>query len=280
MNPLRTLEEWAEATLETSVTRLLGSRLQPIQLARSLATVLRRQRTATVDGFLAPNVYTIHLNPADFALFDSFQEALEQELGRFLDGEAARQSLRLLAPATVRLVATPGQHAGRVRVQAWVTTTPPTSPQPAAGQTVPPDLTHTQRLALTFSTPPAGTCLVAREGNLIFPVTQIVTRLGRSLDNDVILDDRRVSRHHARIEYLNGAFRLFDLGSANGTRLNETPVPTTSGTPLSPGDRLSLGGYDLTFRVGEQPEKSLATQIPGSTVNHSGSSRGDQTDDS
>lgn len=45
--------------------------------------------------------------------------------------------------------------------------------------------------------------------------------VGRSSDNDIILDDDLVSRYHARLDLQARAYLLTDLGSANGTWLNE-----------------------------------------------------------
>jgi len=72
------------------------------------------------------------------------------------------------------------------------------------------------------------------------------TKIGRSLDNDIVLADSSVSRHHAAIDANNGGFRLRDLGSQNGTfvrgeRINEAP--------LSNGDPVRVGDASFTFRA-------------------------------
>ena len=51
--------------------------------------------------------------------------------------------------------------------------------------------------------------------------------LGRSSDNDVVLRDFSVSRHHARVEEADGTLRIIDLGSTNGIRVNEDFVEPT-----------------------------------------------------
>jgi pSer/pThr/pTyr-binding forkhead associated (FHA) protein len=54
--------------------------------------------------------------------------------------------------------------------------------------------------------------------------------LGRAITNDIILNDGRVSRHHARLESSAQGLSLLDLGSSNGTRVNGQPA-----TPLRGG---------------------------------------------
>jgi pSer/pThr/pTyr-binding forkhead associated (FHA) protein len=49
---------------------------------------------------------------------------------------------------------------------------------------------------------------------------KLKTRLGRELDNDIVLTDPRISRYHAQISMEAGEWTLTDLGSSNLTYLN------------------------------------------------------------
>lgn len=62
--------------------------------------------------------------------------------------------------------------------------------------------------------------------------------IGRELDNTLALPDPKVSRYHAQIMNLDGAWMLTDLGSTNGTRMNGLHI-TRAG--LAPGDFLYFG---------------------------------------
>lgn len=72
------------------------------------------------------------------------------------------------------------------------------------------------------------------------------TRIGRALDNDIVLEDASVSRHHAVIEARNGSHVLRDLGSQNGTWLASNRI---SEAPLATGDAVRLGDVSLTFHA-------------------------------
>ncbi|MFZ0546525.1 MAG: FHA domain-containing protein [Candidatus Promineifilaceae bacterium] len=63
--------------------------------------------------------------------------------------------------------------------------------------------------------------------------------IGRENANDLVLKDPEVSRRHARITYQAGRYYVEDLGSTNGTFLNEQPVQTQ--VPLNHGDVIRLG---------------------------------------
>ncbi|MFF8770561.1 FHA domain-containing protein [Kitasatospora sp. NPDC015120] len=68
-------------------------------------------------------------------------------------------------------------------------------------------------------------------------------RIGRAPDNDHVLDDLLVSRHHAELRTLpDGGHEIADLGSHNGTYLNGAPVERA---PLGPADIVGIGHFAL-----------------------------------
>jgi len=81
-------------------------------------------------------------------------------------------------------------------------------------------------------------------------------RLGRSSDNDIVLRDFSVSRHHARVEETDGVFRIRDLGSTNGVKINETFVDLGN---LGAGDNLGIGNFDLRVEGPQQQDTGMAS---------------------
>src|SRR5215212_8421045 len=70
------------------------------------------------------------------------------------------------------------------------------------------------------------------------------TRIGRSPDCEVFLDDVTVSRNHAVLVERDGRFRVEDQGSLNGTFVNRRRIDAAD---LENGDELQIGKYRLTF---------------------------------
>jgi hypothetical protein len=70
------------------------------------------------------------------------------------------------------------------------------------------------------------------------------TRIGRSPDCDIFLDDVTVSRNHAVLVQRDGAFVVEDQGSLNGTFVNRRRIDNAE---LENGDELQIGKYRLTF---------------------------------
>jgi predicted component of type VI protein secretion system len=72
--------------------------------------------------------------------------------------------------------------------------------------------------------------------------------LGRSTKSDIFVPDARSSRNHCRIEQVDGRWKLTDLGSLNGTRVNDEQVTETN---LADGDVIRIGSVTYRFDVGE-----------------------------
>lgn len=78
----------------------------------------------------------------------------------------------------------------------------------------------------------------------VYPLNREVIQIGRHISNDIVVNDRRVSRHHAQVRYEQGRFVIYDLGSLNGIVVNRTNVRQHM---LRDGDRVSVGSYDYVF---------------------------------
>ena len=73
-----------------------------------------------------------------------------------------------------------------------------------------------------------------------------VTDIGRAQGNNVVLQSGSVSRQHARIREEAGEYRVVELGSANGTFVNDQKVADP--VVLQDGDRVRFGEVEFVFR--------------------------------
>ena len=97
------------------------------------------------------------------------------------------------------------------------------------------------------------------EGVKVHPLTESVVNIGRRLENQLVIDDPRVSRNHAQLRAIKGRFVLFDLNSTGGTFVNGQ---RTSQTVLYPGDVISLAGVALIFGQDNPPPRP---DMPGTS---------------
>ena len=74
-----------------------------------------------------------------------------------------------------------------------------------------------------------------------------VAAIGRSSSCDLVLDDSEASRRHAEVRLDQQTLRIRDLGSTNGTRVNEIPI--TDWTRLVAGDIISIGVSKITVVI-------------------------------
>jgi len=130
-----------------------------------------------------------------------------------------------------------------------------------------------QTTAVTDITAPAevaaSACLVViymRGGQpgKCFKLHDAPVRIGREHDNDIQLDDRGVSRRHARIERLDDRLVLMDVGSTNGTILNGVELQGTA--ELKNGDQIKIGSTIFKYLSATDLEAALHEQIYENTI--------------
>jgi anti-anti-sigma factor len=89
--------------------------------------------------------------------------------------------------------------------------------------------------------------VLVRSDGREYPIPPAGLTIGRRSDAGVPVQDPEVSRSHARVRRRDGSFIVVDLGSANGTYLNDHRV--TDEAPMADGDILRTGNCLLTFRL-------------------------------
>ena len=91
------------------------------------------------------------------------------------------------------------------------------------------------------------------------PLAHSHFEIGRSSKSDLSIDQESISRHHARIAAVGGgAFTLMDLGSTNGTYVNDRAITEHR---LSDGDQIKIGRSILKFMTGDNIETSYHEEI-------------------
>src|SRR3712207_6505573 len=92
-------------------------------------------------------------------------------------------------------------------------------------------------------------------GDQEFEVSKPEILIGRGQTNDIVLQDSRVSRSHARFEFdSEGRVTIFDLGSTNGIRVNGMRVEQAR---IQPGDVIFIGGSQITFKKASEAEDEV-----------------------
>ncbi len=78
-----------------------------------------------------------------------------------------------------------------------------------------------------------------------FSIDRDLVKIGRLEDNDIIINDPSVSRHHAELSREGPTYIIRDLGSTNGSKINQSPMREAI---LEDEDCITLGKTDFIFR--------------------------------
>jgi SARP family transcriptional regulator, regulator of embCAB operon len=78
-----------------------------------------------------------------------------------------------------------------------------------------------------------------------YPLDAVATGIGRLADNEIVVDDPKVSRHHAVIIDTGTSYVVNDLRSANGVEVQDQRIHGSA--TLADGDVLRIGGHRFTF---------------------------------
>jgi len=249
---LARLESFFERIFEAPAGRL-GARLQPVSLAKRIERAMDTNKTFRDEGVIVPNVYELHLHPADFETFASYRGSLEDDLAHGVLARARHERYTLVARPRVSILADPEIPRGDVRVAANVIDDQGARIRDDRPVVEPSDTIVFARPGFEVSAPDAGGrayLLVRTDGAepVEFELGGALISVGRASDNDLIVDDPLVSRHHCQLKLQHGAYSLADLGSRNGSLVNGQ---TISEVALGPGDLIRIGSTEIEFQVRE-----------------------------
>jgi len=219
------LEAFASRVIEGWSARLFGAKLQPVQIAKRVIRAMEAHQTISLSKTFVPNSYVVSLSPSDFTQFEQYRRSLEQDLSEAVLGAARDRNYTLLAFPTVEIERDEELPPGDMRVSCALVD--------ASGDEVTPD-------------PKALGAVREGDDRRDIVLGSEPLAIGRDPQNDITLDDRRVSRKHAEIRLRLGRYTLYDLQSTNGTYVNGRRVAEVV---LADGDRLSIGGVELQFRA-------------------------------
>ncbi|HEX2280401.1 MAG TPA: DUF3662 and FHA domain-containing protein [Thermomicrobiales bacterium] len=229
---LARFERVLERIVEGSVAGVFRLRVQPAEIGRRLERAMLDGRVTSVGTSLVPNLYEVRLHPEDAATFSSWEQALSREMENWLAELAFARGLSTVGPIQVRLVEDASVSRRSVQAEGrFAGGAAPDGGSPRSDR----DLTRPLRMR-SISPGMPQVSLVSS------PV-----RVGRAADNDLVLTDPEVSRHHARLETDGQGWRIVDLGSTNGTWVNGERLGT--GT-IAVGDEIAFGSIRYTVAAG------------------------------
>ena len=218
-------EKGVENAMQSAFAKTFKSGVKPVELA---AAVKREcdARAAAVDRnrTVAPNEYIISLSPTDFETVTSWgDEALAHELQDSLEDHARNLRYAFVGAVGVAFQEDESLGTGRYAVASRTTrgpVAPATSPDPLS----------------RFP-------LLEIDGQR-YNLTGATTVIGRGTEADIVVDDNGVSRRHVRFEVTPEGTILTDLGSTNGTFVEEQRITEVT---LVDGNAIRIGRTPIMY---------------------------------
>jgi hypothetical protein len=225
------LEEKLQTLIEGHLFKYL-----PNKVSQELAAAMRNN----LKGKIAPHIYTLTTHPdiimkwqGDLDLIDNFKQTLKRV--------AAEAKLEFDAPLSFSLAADPKLASDEIKILV---------PQQVETIAETRDM-ESQKTEKTENIPSNAFLII--HGTKVFPLSKSVVDIGRRMENDLVIDDPRVSRDHAQLRVKNGRFVIFDLNSTGGTYVNSQ---RSHQSVLYPGDVISLAGVPLIYGQDNPPHRT------------------------
>lgn len=241
------LEAQLERLVESTFAHLFGKRIRAQDIALQLARAM--EDTALNASYndarpIAPDHYTI-LMPAEMRhqLLQN-QPSLSQLLSEHLVELAMNAGYRLNTRPVVELVANDELKMGTVTVIA------------NHGKKKNSTTAVMQRVNLDDGPPAPLNPQILIKGRPPIHLNADVVNIGRSRDNEIVIDDRSVSRYHLQLRLRFGRYNLFDTQSQGGTLVNNVRVKEHI---LQTGDVIQIGNTLLVY-MEDHPTSDGQTQ--------------------
>ena len=88
-----------------------------------------------------------------------------------------------------------------------------------------------------------------------------VLTIGRAQSNQLVINDSKASSRHAEIHPTGQGYNIIDLGSMNGTFVNEQRINSGTPRPLSQGNTIRIGDTTLTYIVSGAQQMGIPPQM-------------------
>lgn len=243
---LQSLENGLGRIVDGVFNRAFKNNVRPIEIGRRLIREIDVQRTVDARGQrVVPNHFTVSLSTADFEALRPYLEPLTAELVHAVEQYCTDEGYTLKSHASVELVEDAEAPRRRITVtsdhtvhEAAPVPQRPTQPPP----TTPPTLVQ----EVVASAPSVSVALVISDGREVVLGDSPVV-IGRLSECDITIEDPNISRRHATVTILDGSYRITDLGSTNGTKVNGTVI--SSQFELSHGDEITVGLFSIRFEI-------------------------------
>ena len=230
------LEERLQALIEVHLINYLPIKKEEGLLAQQLAATIQDNLNDDGDKKIAPNIYTLAARPTLVAEWQDNPDLI-RNFKHVIETIATEAELEFTAPLAFSLAPDPTLGPDEIKILASQRIDKIIETRGMEAQESGDEIDSPSRQI------PDDAFLIIH-GSKIFPLKKSVLNIGRRMENDLRIDDPRISRKHAQLRAVNGRFVIFDLNSSGGTYVNNQ---RSHQSVLYPGDVISLAGVPLIY---------------------------------
>lgn len=242
------LEAQLERMIEGAFAQVFGRKVRAQDIALHLARAMEnglRTASSTDPRPFAPDLYDIRVHSDAARHLLTRQPNLTSILSQHMVELATSAGYRLDNPPVITLSTDNTVAMGHVDVTASHT-------QSDMNAT-----SNMQRIHLPTATEtPNNAQLII--GTRVILLEKHLLNMGRSLDNDIVIEDVHASRHHAQLRLRFGRYTLFDVQSRSGTLINDVQIREQV---LYSGDVIQIGTTRIVY-LEDEPTETTSEMFP------------------
>lgn len=214
---MKDIENRLEGMVEGVFARVFKGGIRPVEIARRLTREMDHRRSVGVNGeTVVPNHFVVSLWADDLAELSGVSDSLARELAHACREHARSEIYHFMGPLQVQLIQDEAQRPSTFGITASML-------QGDGGKG-------------------AGSLLLPTGERVV--LGELVVTVGRLPDCTITLNDPKVSRIHAEIHAHANGYKVVDLASTNGTKVNGVVIGERE---LADGDQVMFGNTPIEF---------------------------------
>ena len=248
------LETHLQTLFEKSLPKLLIGKQTDATIIEKLIDVLRENLKEGLNGaIIAPDKFIVMVSPRAVSEWQVHQDILN-EIAESIAQYGTQEGFIFTNFPAIQIESAPEILNHHWIIQAMVSEGKAPLPDTAA---MPPSDND------PGGNPLPDNALLVVGGKTSFPLEKPIIDIGRHSENDLVLDDLHVSRHHAQLRAIKNNFVIFDVGSTGGIFLNGKKIVRAT---LQTGDVIRIGAVNLIYiQDSTAPNPTIAVPVNSET---------------
>lgn len=199
----------------------------------------------SVDNVFVPNDLTIYISVKDYDHLQKIFSKMIVELENYILAHAEEKDYRFPSDVKIAIEKDEDLKVGDLRIETRLNEETLEKAKETKNNSHTQIISAEEAAELGLYSSENEALLIHLETGSKYSIDKDIIKIGRLEDNDIIISDPSVSRHHAELSREGPTYIIRDLGSTNGSKINQSPMKEAI---LEDEDCITLGKTDFIFR--------------------------------